>query len=310
MMERIKTIDWNTWVPLLTGLAIAAISAWYSILGLAAIFSSAAVSIMIMGAALELGKVVTASYLHRNWKQIPLLVKTYFCIAVIVLMLITSMGTFGYLSRAHIQNSVDSTAVEARIERIDESIEAQQQRVQRAQTVLNQLDAAVDSMIGQDYATRGLSARAAQTEERAGLEATIADAESRIQALLDEKLPLTQQIRSQQSEVGPIRYVAELIYGRSDTELMEKAVRYMIILLVIVFDPLAVLLIMMSTGQTMRQRVVKARKPRQPRAPKPNLPPINKEKVVIVGNDEKWRDGDAPINSILKDVRNSSLQSQ
>lgn len=301
MMERIKSIDWNKWVPLLTGIAIAIISAWYSILGLAAIFSSAAVSIMIMGAALELGKVVTASYLHRNWSKIPLLVKTYFCAAVMVLMLITSMGTFGYLSRAHIQNSADLTAVAARIERIDESIETQQQRVQRAQTVLNQLDAAVDSMIGQDYATRGLTVRATQAQERAGLEATIADAETRIQALLDEKLPLTQQIRSQESEVGPIRYVAELIYGESDIELMEKAVRYMIILLVIVFDPLAVLLIMMSTGHA-EVPVKKARKPRQ----KKNLPPINKEKVVVVGDDEKWRDGDAPINTILNDVRNIS----
>ena len=87
---------------LLTALGISAVAAYYSIVGLMAIFSASAMSIAIMGVVLEIGKLITASWLYQNWKRVPFLLKSYLTLAVIVLMFITSMGIFGYLSKAHI----------------------------------------------------------------------------------------------------------------------------------------------------------------------------------------------------------------
>lgn len=244
-------INWNKWVPLLSGTWISVVSAYYSILGLAAIFPATPVAIMIMGASLELGKVVTASYLYRNWKTIPWGIKTYFVIAVIVLMSITSMGSFGFLSNAHVQNAAESSIVSTQIASIDQQIAAIQRDETRSQQQLNQLDAALNSIISQGYASRALILRSSQRADRESLQQAITDAEARIATLQQQKLPLQQQQNHTASEVGPIRYVAELIFnGRSSPDLLEAAVRYMIVLLVIVFDPLAVMLIMISTANT------------------------------------------------------------
>ena len=89
-------------VTLITALGISAVAAFYSIVGLMAIFSASALSIAVMGIVLEIGKLITASWLYQNWKRVPFLLKSYLTIAVIILMFITSMGIFGYLSKAHI----------------------------------------------------------------------------------------------------------------------------------------------------------------------------------------------------------------
>lgn len=240
-------INFDRYLALFAGITISIISAWYSIIGLTAIFAGAFWSIVIMGAALELGKIITAAYLYRNWNSIPGLMRAYFTLAVVVLMLITSMGTFGYLSKAHIEQASNSGNTEARIERIDQSIERENLRIQRAQQNISQLDSAINSMISNDFATRGLQARAKQQAERDALSAEISNAEANIDALLDEKAPLNEEVRNFQREVGPIRYVAELMYGASDEALLERSVRWIIIILVLVFDPLAVLLIMTTT---------------------------------------------------------------
>jgi len=240
-------INFDRYLALFAGITISIISAWYSIIGLTAIFAGAFWSIVIMGAALELGKIITAAYLYRNWNSIPGLMRTYFTLAVVVLMLITSMGTFGYLSKAHIEQASNSGNTEARIERIDQSIEREKLRIQRAEENISQLDSAINSMISNDFATRGLQARATQQAERDALSAEISNAEANIDALLDEKAPLNEEVRHFEREVGPIRYVAELMYGASDEALLERSVRWIIIILVLVFDPLAVLLIMTTT---------------------------------------------------------------
>lgn len=271
MLAFLKSIDWNKWIPLATGIAISVVSASYSIAGLVAIFSSAALSIVIMGSVLEAGKVVTASHLYRNWNSMSLLFKGYFTTAVVVLMLITSMGTFGYLSKAHIQGGFSASGAQIRVERIDEQIAREQRRSERTQTRLDQLDAAVDAMIAEGYASRALSFRDSQNEERAVLEAALREAENNIDGLVEIKEPLIQEIRTNQNEVGPIRYVAELIYGESDPSLMEKAVRYMILLLVFVFDPLAVLLIMISTNNKGKARKTASQNKKRPTRNKVNV---------------------------------------
>ena len=234
-------------LALFAGVFISGISAWYSISGLTSIFAGAFWSIIIMGTALELGKVITAAYLYRNWKDMPLIMKSYFTASVIVLMFITSMGTFGYLSRAHIEQNSSAYDIEAKLERVDQSISRERTRITRAEESLRQLDNAVDIMISKDQATKGLQSRRAQEQERSTINQLIKDSQNNIDKLLDERMPLGQAMRDIQREVGPIRYVAELIYGRSDSRLLDSAVRGIIILLVLVLDPLSLLLIMTTT---------------------------------------------------------------
>lgn len=312
-----KSINWNLIVPLTAGILISIVSAWYSIIGLASIFPGSPIAVMIMGSVLEAGKVVTASYLYRNWKSLPIIIRAYFVIAVFILMSITSMGTFGFLSKAHIQHAADMTGAEARIERIDDSIANENDRLNRFRTELNQLDAAINSMIGQDYASRGLTVRNSQRAERAALENSINESEETIQRLLDEKLPLTQSTRNAAAEVGPIRYVAELLYGSSTPQLLEKAVRYMIILLVIVFDPLAVILIMISTRSVEKKEDIAVVSKKKKRRAKP----VRKVTKAADARTANWDDDvlieppttEPPVDvarDILNQVRNNSLQPQ
>lgn len=254
-VESIRRVDWDRNIALFAGVSISIMSAWYSVAGLMAIFSGAALSIMLMGIVLEMGKVVTASYLYRNWTTINRLMKTYFTVAVIFLMGITSIGTFGYLSRAHIQQSAESNVAEARIERINREIQRQENVIVRSENALTQFDSAIDSLISQDYASRALTARETQQRDRASIQQSIVAAETRIEELLDERAPYDRQVENLELEVGPIRYVAEIIYGDSNADLIEKAVRWLIIILVIVFDPLAVLLIMVATKKPTIHRL-------------------------------------------------------
>ena len=250
-MKNQSRINLDNVLALSAGIAISAISAWYSIVGLTAIFAGAFWSIVIMGATLEIGKIVTATYLYRNWKSLSLLITTYFISAVMILMAITSMGTFGYLSKAHIEHTSDSQNIDAKLERIDQMITRERERIVRAERVQSQLDASINSLIEQKYVVVGLEARRKQESERKDIAERIREYQTTIDKLTDEKIPLQQSMRDARREVGPIRYVAELIYGSSDTELMERSIRGIIILLVLVLDPLAILLIMVSTHRAI-----------------------------------------------------------
>ena len=250
-MKNQSRINLDNVLALSAGIAISAISAWYSIVGLTAIFAGAFWSIVIMGATLEVGKIITVTYLYRNWKSLSLLITTYFISAVMILMAITSMGTFGYLSKAHIEHTSDSQNIDAKLERIDQMITRERERIVRAERVQSQLDASINSLIEQKYVVVGLEARRKQESERKDIAERIREYQTTIDKLTDEKIPLQQSMRDARREVGPIRYVAELIYGSSDTELMEKSIRGIIILLVLVLDPLAILLIMVSTHRAI-----------------------------------------------------------
>jgi hypothetical protein len=250
-MKNQSRINLDNVLALTAGIAISAISAWYSIVGLTAIFAGAFWSIVIMGATLEVGKIITVTYLYRNWKSLSLLITTYFISAVMILMAITSMGTFGYLSKAHIEHTSDSQNIDAKLERIDQMITRERERIVRAERVQSQLDASINSLIEQKYVVVGLEARRKQESERKDIAERIREYQTTIDKLTDEKIPLQQSMRDARREVGPIRYVAELIYGSSDTELMERSIRGIIILLVLVLDPLAILLIMVSTHRAI-----------------------------------------------------------
>jgi len=240
-------------LTLITALAIAGVAAWFSIVGLMAIFSGVAIPILIMGSVLEVGKLVTASWLYRNKDHASFLLKTYLTTAVIVLMFITSMGIFGFLSKAHLEQAQPTGNNLAKIERLDQRISREKIEIVDANKVTSQLDEAVNTLIDYDR-IRGkdgsIAVRQLQKDERLALKTIINEAQDSIDALEDEKFELSSAVREFELEVGPIRYVAELLYEDPKSNL-ETTVRWVIIILVSVFDPLAVLLLIAANNSLM-----------------------------------------------------------
>ena len=234
---------------LIVALIISAIAAYYSIIGLAAIFSAAVIPIMIMGASLEVGKVTAAVWLKMYWERASLLYKFYLVPAVAFLMLLTSMGIFGFLSKAHSDQSLVSGDSMARVAIYDEKIKIARENIDANRKVLKQYDEAVDQVMGRSSDEKGadkaVSIRRSQQKERARLQAEIETEQKKISQLNEERAPLAAENRKIESEVGPIKYIAALIYGDNpDQNVLERAVRLVIIIIVLVFDPLALVLIL------------------------------------------------------------------
>tara|TARA_R110002074_G_scaffold400600_1_gene596437 strand:- start:35 stop:1051 length:1017 start_codon:yes stop_codon:yes gene_type:complete len=251
---------------LIVALSISVVAAGYSIIGLMAIFASAPIAIATMGIVLEVGKLVTASWLYNNWKRAPLFLKSYLTIAVVVLMLITSMGIFGFLSKAHIDQNAPSMNTSARIDSLNVQIDREQKVISRNNKILDQLDKSIESYIDLNYISRGLDKREEQAEERARLQSEINISGNRIAEIETDRFELEQTIRDIELEVGPIRYIAELVYGESTEEVLESAVRGVILLLVFVFDPLAVLLLIAANSSLAQVRESKTRVKKQKQA--------------------------------------------
>jgi len=237
----------------LSAISISVIAAGYSIIGLATLFAGAVTPIIAMGTALEVGKLVAASWLYNNWQSdIPKLLKAYLFIAVIVLVFITSMGIFGFLSKAHLDQVKPTSGNNIKLEQITNQIERQQVVIDRSQKTLTLLDKALEVYIDKEYVTRGLKERAKQEEERTALNNAIENASDKIQELSDKKATLSLAQDKIEAEVGPIKYVAELIYGENAKDNLDKSVRIVILILIFVFDPLAVLLLI-AANISLRQ---------------------------------------------------------
>ena len=242
-----------TLLTFLSAISISIIAAGYSIIGLATLFAGAVVPIIAMGTALEIGKLVAASWLYQNWRSdVPKLLKTYLFTAIIVLILITSMGIFGFLSKAHLDQVQPTTGNALNIQVIDKQINQQQVIIDRAEKTLNSLDAALDKYIDMEYVTRGLKEREKQKVERDQLNKTINEATAKIVELNKSKSQIELEQIKIEAEVGPLKYVAELIYGEDAKSHFDSAVRIVIMILIFVFDPLAVLLLI-AANISLRQ---------------------------------------------------------
>ena len=242
-----------TLLTFLSAISISVIAAGYSIIGLATLFAGAAIPIIAMGSALEVGKLVAASWLYNNWHEdIPRLLKAYLFTAIIVLIFITSMGIFGCLSKAHLDQVKPTSGNNIKIELIDKQINQQQLIIDRSQKTLDQLDKALEVYIEKEYVTRGLKERAKQEDERNALNNAINNASDKIAELTNSKAGLQLEQDKIEAEVGPIKYVAELIYGENAQDNFDSAVRIVILILIFVFDPLAVLLLI-AANISLRQ---------------------------------------------------------
>jgi len=248
-----------TYLLFATALGLSACAAYYSVMGLVAIFASAVVPIFIMGTLLESAKLVVASWLYRNWKEVPVLLKTYFTVALVILMMLTSMGIFGYLSKAHLDQAIPTGDVSAKLALIDEKIKTEKENINANRKELTQLDAQVDQTLSRTTeasgADRSIAIRRAQQKDRTRILNEIGQAQTKIAKLNEERAPIASEVRKVEAEVGPIKYIAALIYGdKPEDDVLEKAVRWVIILIVSVFDPLAVLLLIAANWQQKRDK--------------------------------------------------------
>ena len=240
------------YLTLFTALIISLSAAVYSILGLTAIFAAAFWPIVIMGGSLEVGKIVTTLWLHKYWDRAEIQYKLYLCSAVAILMLLTSMGVFGFLSKAHSDQSLVSGDVGAKIAIYDEKIKISRENIDANRRALKQMDEAVDQVMGRSIDEKGadkaVAIRRGQQAERGRLLKEIDAEQKKITALNEERAPIAAENRKVEAEVGPIKYIAALVYGDNpDANVLEKSVRWVIILIVIVFDPLALTLLLAAT---------------------------------------------------------------
>lgn len=231
-------------ILILSALFISSIAAWFSIAGLVAIFPGAKTAIILMGTALEIGKLVTASWLYRFWDKANLLMRTYFTGAVLVLSFITSIGIFGYLTKSHIEGTTGIGENSEQLALVDDQINIQRDNITQQRQLQQQLDAAVNNLVSKENTTeRAISVRNSQRRERSAITQSIVESNSKIQSLQQQRLELTAGQRELELEVGPIKYVAQMIYGSEDIETIQKSVRMLTLLLIVVFDPLAILLV-------------------------------------------------------------------
>ena len=263
-------------ITLIIAISISAVAAYYSIIGLVAIFSSAVLPVAIMGIVLEAGKLVTASWLYQNWKRTNFVIKTYLTFAVVVLMFITSMGIFGFLSKAHIDQTLTSDTSSIEIERIESLITIENRRIENAQKNLDNLERLVENLSAEDAAYT----RRIQRRERSAIDETIKEASQKISNYKEEIIPYKKEAVKLEAEVGPIKYISELIYDNSNSELLEDAVRVVIIILVFVFDPLAVVLLI-AANMSFQQEKLRRKRKRQAQIKK-ELPQKKKGEMVKV----------------------------
>jgi hypothetical protein len=220
---------------------------------------------MIMGISLEVGKLVIASWVKARWQQVPFLMKSYAIVAVIILMVITSLGIFGFLSKAHSDQTLVSGDVQSKIAVYDEKIKTSKDNIDANRKALKQMDEAVDQVMGRSADEKGadkaVAIRRGQQKERARLQSEIASEQKTIAAVSEERAPIAAEVRKVEAEVGPIKYIAAFIYGDNpDANVLERAVTWVIILIVIVFDPLAIVMLLaaqMTFGWVKEEKEIK-----------------------------------------------------
>ena len=236
----------------LSALSIAAVAAYFSITGLVAVFSASALAIIIMGSVLEVGKLMAISYAYRYWNIIGFIQKSSLLFFVVVLMAITSIGIFGFLSKAHLEKVGPQDQYVLQIDRLQEKVDMEQTKIDRNQKVLDNLDQALDKYIELGYVTRGLEQREEQADQRASVETSIAQSESKIDEYNNSMSEIRSKVQEIELEVGPIKYIAEMIYGDASGAI-DKAIKILIIMLVCTFDPLAVMLLISANHAFMHR---------------------------------------------------------
>lgn len=241
----------------LCGVALSTIAVIIAIKGMMAIFPTSEIIIPTMIGILEVTKLVLAVWVHSNWSSISFMIKGYMSIALVVLMLMTSLSIFGFLSKTHLDQNVPAGDIVAKLSMIDDRIQIETDAVSYNRKLLSQMDNSVEQLVSRSEDTKSIDksikVRKSQAKERGLLQTTILESQKKITILNEERSPITSSVRKIDAEVGPLKYIASLIYGDSlDVSLLEKAVRIVILMIVFVFDPLAVLILISVTGNHIK----------------------------------------------------------
>jgi hypothetical protein len=254
-------------LPFLTAIALSSIAAFYSVIGLAQIFPGSFWPIVLMGGVLEVAKLVTVSWLYNNWDVTNRAMRYYFLVAIVFLMLITSMGIFGYLSKAHLETNITVGANSVQIKTIE-----QQEKIAKDRLAYLLKKAGDDP----DKIAR-------RTDN------AIQESQTELKRLSEQKLPLLKEENALLAEVGPIKYIAEALYDKEDPDFIDKAVRVVILVIIVVFDPLAVLLLIAANQSYKRIRLEE-----EPQTP---VKKVRKKKTLDNA-------GSPSLESFFKDVDN------
>lgn len=239
---------------LFIALLISAIAAYFSVVGLAAIFSATAGAVIIMGCALEAGKLTSAGWLHENWNnpKVNGLHRGYMVAAVAALMLITSLGIYGFLAKGHLEQQAPLAPIELQIAQKEARIAQINADITRLTAQQSQTDSALNAVMSKD-ATKGLKVRGRLNAERRSIQNKIDSETAELNTLSNELVPLKLKVNEVETKLGPIKYIADL-FGISDTE---GAVRIVILLLMFAFDPLAIVMVLssvISIGDGLEER--------------------------------------------------------
>ncbi len=245
-------------LTLLTAIALSAVAGYYSVIGLAQIFPGSFWPVIIMGSILEASKLVTVSWLYRNWRECPILIKSYLSIAVTILMLITSMGIFGFLSKAHLEHSADNAPLVDKIALLDEKIKTEKENVEANRKIIKQYDEVVDQTMGRSTDEKGAATaqaiRRSQQKDRIRVLQEIQQSQATIAKYSEERAPLSTELKKIEADIGPIKYIAALAYdSEADGDIIDKAGRLVILLIIVVFDPLAILLLI-AYNMSMKEK--------------------------------------------------------
>jgi len=219
--------------------------------GLAAIFAASFWPVLILATTLEVGKLVMVSWLYRNWPDTPWPIRTYLTVAVIILMLITSLGIFGFLSQAHSQDQVQSQQVQLQVSQLNNQIDVRQQQLSQSREVVEQLNRSINIQLDANRAQQALANRRSQTAERERVQSRMDQLQAEILQLNEQKAQLQSVRNVQESKLGPVRYVVALVNPDADPE---SAVKWIILVLVIVCDPIAVCMLM-AANQGYRKKL-------------------------------------------------------
>lgn len=269
-------------ICLVFAFAISGVAAFFSITGLATIFSAAFTSVVVMGGVLETGKLVAAGWLHANWKnkRASFFHKAYLGLAVIALMIITAVGIYGYLSKAYLDQSAPVGIVDVQIQAYQQQIDQDNTNIASLTAEQKQMDAQINSLIAQNKVYLSNSIRKSQSAERVEVQSSIAKAQQDIISLDEKMEPLKVQESGTNAKLGPIKYVAAL-FGWTD---LDAAVRLVILLIMFAFDPLAVVLLLSGTisigewmdlKNTIKVKNISTSKLEQ------NLPMPEKEEIIL-----------------------------
>jgi len=248
------------YLALISGLAVSAVAVYYSVSGLASIFAAAVTPIVIMGVALEISKIVATVWLKQNWNSAHWTLKIYLSLAVALLMVITSMGIFGFLSKAHSDQNLVSGEITAKIAVYDEQIKVEKENIDVNRTAIQQMDQGIEQIMARSTteggAEKAVAIRKSQQKERQRLLGEIAASQQKIASLSNERAPIAGEVRKVEAEVGPIKYIAAFFYGNTDPSILERAVTWVILIIIVVFDPLALILLIASQAsfQKFRER--------------------------------------------------------